>query len=105
LSAPPIRPAGGGPTPFFFPRSRWRWIGPDDQIHLAHAALLIAAGDRPDLDVDDYLGRLSSLAEAAEPARRADDALGRLHRLREYLFESSASRETATTTSIRATAI
>jgi len=55
---------------------------PDDQIHLAHAALLIAAGDRPDLDVDDYLGRLSALAEAAEPARRADDALGRLHRLR-----------------------
>jgi hypothetical protein len=26
---------------------------PDDQIHLAHAALLIAAGDQPELDVDD----------------------------------------------------
>ena len=60
---------------------------PDDQIRLAHAALLIAAGDQPELDVDDYLGRLAALAEAAEPARRADDALGRLHRLREYLFE------------------
>jgi regulator of sirC expression with transglutaminase-like and TPR domain len=60
---------------------------PDDQIHLAHAALLIAAGEQPDLNVDEYLGRLSALAEAAEPVRRADDALGRLHRLREYLFE------------------
>jgi hypothetical protein len=34
---------------------------PDDQIHLARAALLIAAGDQADLDVDAYLGRLSAL--------------------------------------------
>jgi regulator of sirC expression with transglutaminase-like and TPR domain len=60
---------------------------PDDRIHLAHAALLIAAGDQPELDVDEYLARLTALAEGAEPARRTGDALGRLHRLREYLFE------------------
>ena len=60
---------------------------PDDRIPLARTALLIAAAQQPALDVGAYLGRLSDLAEAAEPARRAPDALGRLHRLREYLFE------------------
>ncbi len=33
------------------------------------AALLIAAGDQPELDVDDYLGRLTALALAADPSR------------------------------------
>ncbi|MEX2220812.1 MAG: transglutaminase-like domain-containing protein, partial [Candidatus Rokuibacteriota bacterium] len=60
---------------------------PHEQIRLARAALLIAAPEHPGLDVEEYLGRLSALAEAAEPARRTADALGRLHRLREYLFE------------------
>ncbi|MGH7398981.1 MAG: SirB1 family protein [Candidatus Rokuibacteriota bacterium] len=60
---------------------------PDDEIRLARAALLIAAVEQPALDVDAYLGRLSELARAAEPARRAADPLGSLHRLREYLFE------------------
>ena len=60
---------------------------PDPEIPLARAALLIAAAERPDLDVDDYLERLNGLADAAEPARRATDALSRLHRLREFLFE------------------
>jgi regulator of sirC expression with transglutaminase-like and TPR domain len=60
---------------------------PDEQIELARAALLIAAAEHPDLGVDAYLGRLATLADAAEPARRAGDDLGRLHRLREHLFE------------------
>ena len=60
---------------------------PDDQIDLARAALLIAAPEHPDLRVDEHVARLSALARAAEPARRAADALGRLHRLREFLFE------------------
>jgi len=60
---------------------------PDEQIELARAALLIAAAERPDLGVDAYLGRLAALAETAEPVRRAGDDLGRLHRLREHLFE------------------
>jgi regulator of sirC expression with transglutaminase-like and TPR domain len=60
---------------------------PDEQIELARAALLIAAAEHPDLSVDEHLGRLAALADGAGPARRAPDPLGRLHRLREYLFE------------------
>jgi regulator of sirC expression with transglutaminase-like and TPR domain len=60
---------------------------PDDQIDLARAALLIAAAEHPGLSVDEHVARLAALAQAAEPARRATDALGRLHRLREFLFE------------------
>lgn len=60
---------------------------PDDRISLARGALLIAAAEHPGLGVDEHLRRLDALAEAAEPVRRAADALGRLHRLREYLFE------------------
>ncbi|HUM15795.1 MAG TPA: transglutaminase-like domain-containing protein [Candidatus Nitrosotalea sp.] len=60
---------------------------PDGEIHLARAALLIAAAEQPGLDVEVYLTRLEGLADAAEPARRAADALSRLHRLREFLFE------------------
>jgi regulator of sirC expression with transglutaminase-like and TPR domain len=60
---------------------------PDPEIPLARTALLIAAAEQPGLDVDGYLERLDGLADAAEPARRATDALSRLHRLREFLFE------------------
>src|SRR4030095_12117502 len=60
---------------------------PDREIPLARAALLIAAAEPPALDVAGYLSRLNGLADAAEPARRARDALSRLHRLREFLFE------------------
>jgi regulator of sirC expression with transglutaminase-like and TPR domain len=60
---------------------------PDGEIRLARAALLIAAAEQPGLDVDGYVGRLDALAGAAGPARRAADALSRLHRLREFLFE------------------
>ena len=60
---------------------------PDPEIPLARAALLIAAAEQPGLDVDGYLDRLNGLADAAEPVRRASDALSRLHRLREFLFE------------------
>ena len=76
---------------------------PDDQIRLAHAALLIAAGDQPELDVDDYLGRLAALAEAAEPARRADDASVVSTASGNTSSRSWASRGIATTTSTRAT--
>ena len=61
--------------------------GPDREIRLARAALLIAAAEEPGLDVDRYLARLDDLADAALSARRAADALSRLHRLREFLFE------------------
>ncbi len=45
---------------------------PDDQIHLARAALLIAAGEQPDLDVDDVprAPRRAGGGRRAGPARR-----------------------------------
>jgi regulator of sirC expression with transglutaminase-like and TPR domain len=61
--------------------------GPDGRIRLARAALLIAAAEQPGLDVDKYVARLDDLADTALAARRAADALSRLHRLREFLFE------------------
>ena len=72
------------PTLAHFARAVGR---PDEQIELARAALLIAAAEHPDLSVDEHLGRLAALADGAGSARRAADPLGRLHRLREYLFE------------------
>ena len=60
---------------------------PDADIDLARAALAIAKSEYPDLDIEAQLDRLAALAEAARPARATADALGRLHRLREYLFE------------------
>jgi regulator of sirC expression with transglutaminase-like and TPR domain len=59
---------------------------PDGRIDLARAALSIARWAYPGLDVDAYLDRLDGLARAVDGTRRSPDALGRLHRLREYLF-------------------
>ncbi|HXJ77856.1 MAG TPA: tetratricopeptide repeat protein [Candidatus Methylomirabilis sp.] len=60
---------------------------PDADIDLARAALAIARSEYPDLDVDRYLTRLAALADQAMWARQTADPLGRLHRVREYLFE------------------
>jgi regulator of sirC expression with transglutaminase-like and TPR domain len=59
---------------------------PDGRIDLASAALSIARWEYPGLDVAAYLERLDGLARAVDGPRRSTDALGRLHRLREYLF-------------------
>ena len=59
---------------------------PDGRIDLARAALSIARWEYPRLDVDAYLERLDGLARSVDGVRRSPDALGRLHRLREYLF-------------------
>jgi regulator of sirC expression with transglutaminase-like and TPR domain len=60
---------------------------PDADIDLARAALVIARIEYPALDVDAYLARIVALAEKARTVRQTADPLGRLHRLREYLFE------------------
>src|SRR5580765_3926206 len=60
---------------------------PDGQIDLTRAALLIAKGEYPILDVSAYLARLEGLARGARTARGNGDPVGQLHRLREYLFE------------------
>ena len=59
---------------------------PDGRIDLARAALAIARWQYPRLDADAYLERLDGLARSVDGVRRSPDALGRLHRLREYLF-------------------
>jgi regulator of sirC expression with transglutaminase-like and TPR domain len=59
---------------------------PDGRIDLARASLAIARWEYPRLDADAYLERLDGLARAVDGVRRSPDALGRLHRLREYLF-------------------
>ncbi len=58
----------------------------DGRIDLARAALAIARWEYPRLDADAYLERLDGLARSVDGVRRSPDALGRLHRLREYLF-------------------
>src|SRR5262245_66297754 len=59
---------------------------PDGRIDLGRAALSIARWQYPDLDAEAYLERLDGLARAVDGTRRAAAALGRLHRLRDYLF-------------------
>lgn len=59
---------------------------PDSEINLARAALVLARSEYPRLDVERYLARLDELARGAGRGSAGDD-LGRLHRLREYLFE------------------
>jgi regulator of sirC expression with transglutaminase-like and TPR domain len=59
---------------------------PDGRLDLARAALTIARWEYPGLQVDAYLERLDGLARGVDGSRRSTDPLGRLHRLREYLF-------------------
>ncbi len=60
---------------------------PDPEIDLARAALVIARGEYPKLDVGAYLNRLEGLARRARSSHGAADHLGQLHRVRECLFE------------------
>ncbi len=59
---------------------------PDGRLDLARTALTIARWEYPALEVDAYLERLDGLARGVDGSRRSTDPLGRLHRLREYLF-------------------
>jgi regulator of sirC expression with transglutaminase-like and TPR domain len=69
---------------------RWKEIvaGPEEDIGLAEAALVIAAHDYPGLDVNAYLARIAEMAETLKGRLRRDisptDALIALNR---YLFE------------------
>ena len=60
---------------------------PDPDIELARAALAIARSEYPALDAGLYLQRLDILDRRVRSSRFADEPLGRLHRLRECLFE------------------
>ena len=70
--------------------ARWKEIvaGPEEDIDLAEAALVIAAHEYPGLDVNAYLARIAEMAETLKGRLRRDisptDALITLNR---YLFE------------------
>jgi regulator of sirC expression with transglutaminase-like and TPR domain len=72
---------------------RWKEIvaGPEEDIDLAEAALVIAAHEYPGIDVNAYLARIDELAETLKRRLRRDispaDALVALNR---YLFEELA---------------
>lgn len=62
--------------------------GPDEDINLAEAALLIAKMAYPELDMDLYLRRLDEMAVAVGTHLREDDSLVRtMAELNRYLFE------------------
>ena len=69
---------------------RWKEIvaGPDEEIDLAEAALLIAAPEYPGLDVPDYLARLAEMAAALKRRLRGDiSPTETLIALNRYLFD------------------
>lgn len=69
---------------------RWQRIAaaPDDQINLAEAALVIAAGEYRDLDIDAYLKRLDDMAATLKRRLRRDISTSEsLIALNRYLFE------------------
>lgn len=69
-------------------------LGPEAEIDLARAALLIAKPEYPGLNLERYLHRLDRIAAEARVAG-SRDALRRLHRLREFLFEEAGFRGNA----------
>ena len=72
------------------PVERWKEIvgGPDEEIDLAEAALLIAAPEYPGLDVPDYLARLAEMAAALKRRLRGDiSPTETLIALNRYLFD------------------
>lgn len=68
----------------------------DDQLDLAEAALLIAAGEYPDLNVGRYLGRLDELGDRARQAVPSGEPLAvRLSALNRFLFGEEGFRGNA----------
>lgn len=69
-------------------RFRQMVSGPDEEINLAEAALLIASEEYPDLDIAAYLARLDEMAATLKRRLRADispaDAIVALNR---FLFD------------------
>src|SRR5919106_4130834 len=66
---------------------------PDDEIDLARAALLIAATEYPELDIERQLGLLDSLASAASRRFGEErDPFFCINTLNEYLFDEVGFR-------------
>lgn len=65
--------------------------GPDADIDLARVALWLAWINQPSLSIAPYLDTLNRLAEESR-AESVKDHLGRLHRVREFLFGEEGFR-------------
>lgn len=72
------------------PAERWKDIvaGPEEEIDLAEAALVLAAGEYRDLDIDAYLKRLDEMAATLRRRLRPDISTSEaIIALNHYLFE------------------
>jgi regulator of sirC expression with transglutaminase-like and TPR domain len=72
------------------PAERWKEIvaGPEEEIDLAEAALVIAAREYPDLDILSYLARLTEMAATLKRRLRRDiGPTETLIALNRYLFD------------------
>ena len=70
--------------------------GADENIDLVEAALLVAAGEYPDLDVDAYAGRVTALAAALNQRLRPDiSPADKIILLNRYLFDELGFRGNA----------
>jgi regulator of sirC expression with transglutaminase-like and TPR domain len=72
------------------PAERWKEIvaGPEEEIDLAEAALVVAAHEYPGLDVQAYLGRLEELGDGLKRRLRGDISLAdTVITLNRYLFD------------------
>ena len=72
------------------PAERWKYIvaGPEEEIDLAEAALVLAAGEYRDLDIDAYLKRLDEMAATLKRRLRPDISTSEaIISLNHYLFE------------------
>ena len=80
------------------PAERWKEIvaGPEEEINLAEAALLIAAPEYPGLDIPDCLARLAELAATLKRRLRGDiGPTDTLIALNHYLFDELGFRGNA----------
>jgi regulator of sirC expression with transglutaminase-like and TPR domain len=77
------------------PAERWNEIvaGPEEEVDLAEAALLVATDEYPDLDILAYLSRLTELATTLKRRLRADISPAEtVIALNRYLFDELGFR-------------
>src|SRR5271167_2863009 len=69
-------------------RREFAMLAAKEPVPLARGGLLIAKEEYPDLDIEEYLDKLATLAREAEPIVRAgEDTVERIQLLSHFLFE------------------
>ena len=69
-------------------RREFATLAAKEPVPLARGALLIAKEEYPNLDIDEYLDKIATLAREAEPIVRAgEDTVERVQLLSHFLFE------------------